>query len=508
MTTTDGRAAASFAAQTAAYLALVVASCWPWRALVTNEMDTVAAARQWADPGWLPADWYLQLDIPYRTPFNAIVGPVAAHWGLPAGAAFGRMLAYLAVAAALLALVRALRIDPWLAFAPLALYLGNQSLGAGEWVVGAAEAKAFAYPAAIGAVAAVVARRYRVAAALAGTALSFHVLVGAMHLVALAACVVCLWVRDRGERPSVRDLWPFALTGAWGLWTITRTVLDELAREGPDPGWDLYTEFRVPHHVLPLSWSEAPLVGWPLWLAGAVVVGLALLWKGSHRAATVAVVVLVATSMHLIGLALLSQGQIPLLRYYWFRLADTWVLLAAALAVAGLLTAGVHRLPRPTVTAAAIITGLLTAGLVLPTTVERREQALVVDRGAVGSEHGRLLRWVSDMLPREAVVVVDPDDQGWYLLADRAAWALYKSAPQSASDVVTWSERLALATGVEITGSTSRGALSRGQQALGGTQLAALRQAGATHYLARRPDTPPGATELHRIGSWAVFSLG
>ena len=420
-------------------LALCLARVWPWRSIAGNEMDTVAAARQWAEPGWLPQDWYLNLDIPYRVPFNALVGPVSAQWGLGGGAAAGRLLSYALLAGAVVALLRALRINPWLALLPLAVFLGNQSLGAGEWMVGTAEAKALAYPAVLGSLAAVLARRPRTAAALAGAALSWHVLIGLMNLGALVAAVAITRARRRQRQVTwaqARALWPLPATGAWGLWVIWR-MLRSGTDQSASAGWDVYVSFRVPHHALPSHWQAAPVLTWQVWLAGAVLTDAVLVWRGPRRWALVGGFTLAACALHVFGLVLAARGDVGLLRYYWFRLADTWIPLLAALLVAGALTHLTRRVGRAGVVAAAA-----TALLVLPAMNSTRVSADLATQKLSSSSRGKTMQWVAHRLPEDAVVATDPNEHLWYPLADRAAWALYKSSPQSGADVLAWSRRL------------------------------------------------------------------
>lgn len=494
--------------QVMAVFIVITTSCWPWQPVSGNEPDTVSAARQWADPTWLPNDWYLNLDIPYRVPFNLVVGPASARWGLEAGSALGRLITFALLAAAVVALLRSLRINVWVGLLPIAIYLGWPSLGADERMVGMADAKAFAYPFGVAALAAVVARRYRLAAAMAGFALSFHVLVGLMHAAALAVALLAQHHRGPAgtRRPRARDLWPLLVTGSWGLWTAWRTVVESMNSEG-GAGWDIYTTFRIPHHVLPSAWDPAPLFPWQLWLTGAIVTALLVIWRGRALVVPAAGFVLGACALHLLGSAVLALGEESLLRYYWFRLADTWVPLGAALGVAGVLTAlsarrgpWVRRLSAATAVALALT-------IAIPTFVDRRVRMQEAQSREEASDRYRLFAWVSDNLPRDAVVVVDPDQLQWYPQADRAAWALYKSSPQSAGDVLIWSRRLELATGVPIRAGTTRRELTAGEKSLGTHALARLRGGGATHYIAERDDEPDGTVLLHREGTWGAFAL-
>ena len=490
------------------YVSLVWATCWPWRAMSENEMDTIPAARQWADPSWLPKDWYLGLDIPYREPFNLLVGPVAAAWGLEAGAVVGRVLAILLTAAALVALLRALGIDRWVALAPVTLYLQHQSLVAGEWVVGAAEAKALAYPFAIAAVAAAARRRFGWAAGLLGAATTFHVLVGLYVTFAVVVAVLVAQLLAQGEDhrlPGPAALLPFAITGAWGSWIVLGTATEPAGESSA--GWRVYVSFRVRHHVMPQHWEQLHAVPWLPWLAAAAVVSLAILVRGTWPWRVLAGTVVSTIGLFAVGLLLSQAGRDDLLRYYWFRTGDTWVPLATALAVAGALSAATSARRRPlrgVVVAAGL--ALATVWSVTDLRVTAREETRRAEQLS-SSDEVRAMRWVDEHLPPDAVVAADPAQLYWYPEARRASVALYKSSPQSGEDVAAWAHRLELLSGRSVGPSTTTADLSRGHRTLSPQGMVALAQTGATHYVATRPDIPAGTCELHRAGRVGVFEL-
>lgn len=46
-----------------------------------NEVDILPLARQYADPTWIPDDWYLNQPPGYRMLFLALFGLLASNWG-------------------------------------------------------------------------------------------------------------------------------------------------------------------------------------------------------------------------------------------------------------------------------------------------------------------------------------------------------------------------------------------------------------------------------------------
>jgi hypothetical protein len=110
-----------------------------------NEVVVLPAALQAVDHSWLANDWCLNLNISYRRLFNYIAGTIVYQLDFLYGAYLGRLLVTLLLAVALTALFRALRLRLWLALLSLALFLGGQSLTAGEWIVDGFETKTIAY---------------------------------------------------------------------------------------------------------------------------------------------------------------------------------------------------------------------------------------------------------------------------------------------------------------------------------------------------------------------------
>ena len=77
---------------------------------ITNEVDSLPSARQFVERTWLPNDWYLNLDIDYRQPFNLAMGTLVSWLGFEYGAYAGRILVYLLLAVSIYTLFRAFRL--------------------------------------------------------------------------------------------------------------------------------------------------------------------------------------------------------------------------------------------------------------------------------------------------------------------------------------------------------------------------------------------------------------
>lgn len=47
----------------------------------TNEVDVLPLAKQYADPTWIPGDWYLNQPLGYRLLFETLFGRLIVAWG-------------------------------------------------------------------------------------------------------------------------------------------------------------------------------------------------------------------------------------------------------------------------------------------------------------------------------------------------------------------------------------------------------------------------------------------
>ncbi len=103
---------------------------------ITNEVDILPSAKQFVERKWLPNDWYLNLDIDYRQPFNLGLGALVSWLGLQYGAYAGRLLVYLLLAVSIYTLFRAFGLRISFGLLVFLFFLDHQSLITGEWIVG------------------------------------------------------------------------------------------------------------------------------------------------------------------------------------------------------------------------------------------------------------------------------------------------------------------------------------------------------------------------------------
>ncbi len=307
----------------------------------TNEADKLPLALQRVQPTWLPGDWYLNQAQPHQWLFLDLTGRVLSQLGFVAGSVVIRLSGYALWCWGVLVLATELGLGlPWL-LAALALWLPRQGMVAGEWMLGSAEPKTFAY--ALLLLAFVSWRRGRsgLAGLQAGLACSAHVLVGGYGALTLAALA---WRRSAQRRYRGWLALAAALVGAFALYKPVLGRVAELAMPAPalpqglSPAW-LYVVFRHPHHLVPSSWGKGWLVllvvlaGWSVlgaWLARGAVRHL----PGHETQACRDLWLWSALALVPFGVGLLASlvdADGVLLQLYPFRLADTLVPLTLVL---------------------------------------------------------------------------------------------------------------------------------------------------------------------------------
>lgn len=437
---------------------VIFAEVFAFNRFIGNEHDVLPFARQFYNRSWLPNDWYLNLDIGYRQLFNFPLGFLIDWFGFLNGAYIGRLLAYLFLAVALFIFFRSISLRFTLGLIVVILFLENQSLIAGEWMVGGADPKTFAYALAILALAFMYKEKYLLGFALAGGALSFHVLIGIYGLICSIAAIL---LTRSSWKETIQDLlrksWPVFITGIFGILAIFQQLIPQGEIE-QDTAWKIYVEFRVPHHLLPSAW---PGGNWYIELILAVFFFLVvyLLSKYGPLKFTAAYA-LGSASLFLLGLIIFAIGQTSLLRFYWFRYPDVMIPFFSLVILAILLnkSADLKLINYPRIHKYLYwAQPILRYGLPVLFTIVAIY--LVLDlRGFIYGKYQRglnrqpsetqiALEWISENTPEEAVFLVDPLLNEFYIYANRARFISFSHPPQSAAELLEWYGRLTLING-------------------------------------------------------------
>lgn len=505
-----------------------------------NETDVLPSALQSTDPNWLPNDWYLNLDIGYRQLFNQMAGPLVSWLGFKYGALVGRAILYLLFAGAALFFIRTFRI--YFPFGMLALipFLSNQYLIAGEWMVGGTETKAFAYAFVLFALSLFYRRKWLIGFAFAGAALSFHILVGIYAL--FCTGVAILFAGREGTHTAsfsrqtlkaewqgiLKKSWPLFLTGAWGLYAVfNQFALDHGVNASE--AWNIYIHYRVPHHVFPGAWDaigRLTILG-----VGIILAFITAFWGRSRNLQFLGFYALGSIGLFAIGLFVYAIGATDLLRYYWFRFPDTVVpfltiMLAALLLseyIRGSSPVGKHKGGKQekvqlrsaqTQTMISTLGGLCIAVVLILTAIrayDRFPGIQDVESKGWGDPQARpMLEWIKDNTPREAVFLVDPTMQSFYVQAERAMLVSFKHSPQSAPDILEWYRRLTLCNGgiPPTRGDFDMNAeLQKNFYRLDEESIRHIARLYGTAYYLGRTEHPLALQEVHRTSDLILYKI-
>jgi hypothetical protein len=345
------------------------------------------------------------------------------------------------------------------------LFLRNFHL-AGEWVVGGVEAKGFAYVLVFLALEAMVRDRWRAALLLAGAAGAFHVLVGGWTAVAIGFT----WMAVGRSRPALFTLLPaavggliLALPGLIPAMAMNWGVPDEVEREASR----IYVFERLSHHLVFHEFPVWHQVRYALLLAAWA--SLAWSMRGDAGQRRLQLVVLGAVAIGLIGLILdqafvawaqatgqspesYQQAVAPLLRYYWFRLSDSFVPVGTALAIVWWIA---HlQAKQPKLASWLLLAAIAAAAWNVADVCYRRNQrrlpgAILQPRPAPASQVGAWTadwqaasEWIRANTPPQAKFITPRAQQTFKWYAERAEVANWKDVPQDAQAIVAWKAAL------------------------------------------------------------------
>jgi hypothetical protein len=484
---------------------------------INNEVDVLPSAKQFVDRNWLPNDWYLNLDIGYRQPFNFIFGHLVSWLGFETGTYLGRLLFYLIFGIAIYIFFRALRLRFSFGLLALLLFLNQHSLIAGEWMVGGAETKTVAYAFVILAFTFFFRKRYLLGFASAGAAVSFHILVGCYALFCIA--VATLLNRDwRSEwRLYLTHSWPFFITSYFGL----QAAIKQLPPQGnvdATRAWEIYVQFRNPHHLLPTAWDGN------LWIVILVLAtGFFLIMYTIGKSNATRFVAAYASGSvlpFLFGLALYAWGETHLLRFYWFRFPDVMIMFMSAILIALILndiSYGrdiIHTLPHRLQTGletilsgmAPIIIIYATILIILRSPYQLQAEFKYFQQNNTEPRMATL-EWISENTPKQAIFLVDPAMSDFYIYAQRAMFVSWKHSPQSAADILEWYERIILCNGNRLPNKSGFNSLEELRTNFYNLHEAQIRQIANSYGISYYLGLPQQGLTFERVYSNSYFTV-
>ena len=428
-----------------------------------NETYYLTKAKHYWDPEWCAGDMFLESADAHLV-FYWTVGWLTNFFSLPKVAWVGRVAAWGLLAWSWQRLSSRVARQPLAAVlsAALMVWLVGEMNFAGEWVVGGVEGKCFAYACVFAALTAIAEGRWRRAWPWFGLAGAFHVLVGGWS--AIAAALVWLLER-RKERPSLPAMLPslvvglaLALPGILPALELTSGVSAEVRREAGQ----IYVFDRLSHHLAPLSQDYEVVLQRTLLFSVPLLVFVLLWWtvnipgpssslpgRGSGAALTrlcrFAAVTFFFSAFGLIWEIVFWNSPIlaaVLLKYYWFRLADVGVPLAAAFLTCFWIERLVRERSRLALPALAIAVALPTWHLVGASAARWQDATPPADAKMLDPAAWReACQWVRNNTPAEAMFLVPRVSQSFSWYAHRRNVVTWKDVPQDAATLVTWRDR-------------------------------------------------------------------
>lgn len=428
-----------------------------------NESHYLPKAKHYWQPDWCAGDPFLESADAHLT-FYWTIGWLTQFFSLATVAWIGRLAAWLAFAWSWQRLSRCVTDARFASVLSAALFvwLTSNMNFAGEWVVGGVEGKTFAYPCVFLGLANLSQGRWNRAWPWLGLGGAFHVLVGGWA--AIAAGLVWL-LESRQTRPSLLSMGPslilgllLALPGILPALALTAQVSAEESREAAR----IYVFERLRHHLALLHQTPerivmlarrfaVPLLGF-LYLWGLLRTkvrnsttvserqGLALDRICRFSAATF----LIGVIGLLVELARYNDQQsvAPLLKYYWFRLADAGVALAASLLVCSWI-ARLFRQRNNLAPAALGIALLLPAWHLADASISRwRFPAAPADAKLAGvvAWH-EACDWAKQNSTPDDLFLVPRTSQSLSWHAGRKSLVTWKDVPQDAASLIDWFNR-------------------------------------------------------------------
>jgi len=414
-----------------------------------NEPYYLGKAIHFWNPDWVPNDFFLNSADTHKVFYWSFgwlslwLPPLALAWT-------GRVVTWALMAWSWQRLSRALVPRPWFSVLTAALFvcLLERCHMAGEWVIGGVEAKGFAYALVFLGLEALVVGRWNRMWLLLGAASAFHVLVGGWSAVAAAIA----WVLLGKQRPPLRPMLPALLGG------LALSLPGLLPSLGMTWGVDaetvrraniVYVFGRLSHHLAPSYF--------PLAFVGRFLALMALVWLLGQltpaqratrrlRAFTAGAIAIAAAGMAINLLVRYDLGLAAgLLKFYWFRLSDVAVPMAAALLTAAYVDHALGMRPRAgkaVLAMAVLVAGLHVGGYVLSRPFPMLPKA---DAGRVRFHAWReVCAWIADPanVPPDARLLTPVMAQTFKWYAGRAEVVNWKEIPQDPQSIVQWWDQL------------------------------------------------------------------
>lgn len=438
-----------------------------WPTPDVNETGYLTKAEHFWNPNAFPHDFFCNTGDAHVVFYWAFGWLTTLGLSLDTVAWIGRTITWLLLAIAWQGLSYSVVSKPWLAIlsAELFVLLTEQTHMAGEWIIGGAEAKGFAWAFVLWSLHALICGHWTLAWILAGVATSLHVVVGGWA----AVCLGLVWLLSRKEIK-----FPSMLPGIIGWLILALPGLIYASKINQDTSYEtvlaaskIQVFERLPHHLFPLEFAGGyvarHLMLWAFFFL--LCAGIAptprdrLLRRFVFSTMSLAVVGFILAWIASLGPTTADSQSPPaifaasLLRFYWSRMSDIVVPLGVSLLsmqyLAGMFAAQ-HSMKRwITVLLASLIiydaylqlrhfsTPFYTA---LPITRADRDDSLTDSEDV--RNWRQVCQWAADETPPGTVFLTPMNCSTFKWYSGRDEVATWKDMPQDAKSIAKWWMRL------------------------------------------------------------------
>jgi len=422
-----------------------------------NEAHYLVKSKNFWDPSWCSRDLFVASGNPHWL-FHATFGALTQWCSLSVSAWIGRSIGWTMLAIGIHAVTRTMTDRSGASLGVAVIWIAGIEYFnlAGEWVIGGIEGKVPAYGLLLFAIAWMVEGKWWRVWPTLGLASGFHVLVGGWSVL---AGLVVYWRCGRKQESVALQLLPLcaggviAMSGIYPAWALTQGVDQDAVAAAAK----IYTFERLSHHLTPAGLETA----WYVRHSVLIVIFGCVSWRlrDDERFTVIRWFTVMMVSLAVIGLVL---GLLPsvapelsakLLRYYWFRMTDSIVPLAVALAWARLAVVDTGARWLTIARGGLLVVSSCLLGLSANKTTQMTviaEQGQVVsaegmftnkeNRTRVVSDWVAVCQWVNRTLPQDEILLTPRNQHTFKWYSGRAEVVNWKDVPQDAERLVQWSK--------------------------------------------------------------------
>jgi hypothetical protein len=443
----------------------VFAAVAAWRSPIpgVNEPHYLCKAKHFSDPAWCAGDFFAA-SANVHWVFYAIFGPLTRVLSFEQTAWVGRIVEWGLLAFAWVRLVGRIAPQRWSPLWSAMIFAGLQSTVnlSGEWLIGGLEAKVFSYAALLVAIAAGANQSWIEAGLAAGVAISFHPVVGAWGLAALAGATVAGWAskpvrENRVATANSSDKSRNWLGPASSNNFLSASLCLLLSLPGLIPAIAMLANrptaenariadvdqvfYRLKHHLDPAEFTAAAWLSY----AALLVVWLLLRRFVERNAAErffarfILGTLVIAGGGLAVGLWLRSAA---LMKFYPFRLIDLFLPIAVSIGGAALVEQTITRMTAARQAAGRAFGHVLAlAAMAWALLAPGRFENPARWPPDQWKDFVDACRWIERHTPPDAVFLTPKDNVGFKWYAQRAEYFTWKDCPQDAAGVLEWARR-------------------------------------------------------------------